>query len=79
MDINSAPDETIKYTVDISERHKIKRTISATHKTSALEKLDTELFEVGIDPNYFLTQDIKEPVDEDRILQESYSGAKSVG
>ncbi len=52
IDIDWAPDEVLEYTLDIIVSAGIPCTLFATHKTSVLEGLDAEQFEICVHPNF---------------------------
>lgn len=52
FDVDWAPDETIRPIIDLLESLSLRATFFATHESKLLNKLNPELFEVGIHPNF---------------------------
>lgn len=51
-DIDWAPDEIIQDTIDLFEKYNVKCTLFCTHDSSVIKKLNRELFEIAIHPNF---------------------------
>ncbi|RAP27591.1 hypothetical protein DID74_00375 [Candidatus Marinamargulisbacteria bacterium SCGC AG-333-B06] len=52
FDIDWATDEALQYLIDKLTKHNIKASFFATHDTKVLTSINSNLFEVGIHPNF---------------------------
>lgn len=52
VDIDWAPEEVIKDTLELFEKYNVKCTLFSTHESMVIHKSKRDLFEIGIHPNF---------------------------
>ncbi len=78
FDIDWAPEEVIKYTLDKLTKSNLKATFFATHESNILKSLNTEFFEVGIHPNFNISKgDLLTPIEDLMKIYPNACGGRS--
>jgi hypothetical protein len=78
FDVDWAPEEVLNYLVHKLTKANIKATFFATHDSDILKSLNSELFEVGIHPNFNNSKgDFVTPIEELMTLYPNSTGGRS--
>jgi len=79
FDIDWAPDDIIKYIVELLEEYQIKATFFATHKSTFLKSLDRKNYEVGLHPNFERCNDYDKAISDLKRIYPEAVGARAHG
>ena len=77
LDVDWAPDEVIRYTIDLLAKYGVKATLFATHESDYLKSLDMNKYEIGIHPNFNQGGDHSEIIEKLKAIYPDSIGVRS--